>query len=200
MKNCHSPFFAVITVPLFVLCMQFFLSCASTKNEIGADISPVYITNTKKFYLLSPDNIEKPVDSLQLLTGSFGDSSFVLQAFLQADANGFFLSLLNDFGTGMGNLVYDGTKITFDSAVFPKSLKPEYIASDLQFAYYKPSAIKKSLSELNLDFTLTNEDGKEIRRIMNGTKCIEQISKSDGVVDIENFLRGYRYNLQEAAE
>ncbi|MDY5634703.1 MAG: hypothetical protein SPF29_09045, partial [Treponema porcinum] len=64
----------------------------------------------------------------------------------------------------------------------------------------KPSAIKKSLSELNLDFTLTNEDGKEIRRIMNGTKCIEQISKSDGVVDIENFLRGYRYNLQEAAE
>lgn len=200
MKKCRGKFFPAVNIICSVLFLLLFFSCASVRAGAGSDIQPVYITNSKKFYLLAPENIEQPAECFQLLTGSFGEHSFVLQAFLQADENGIFLSLLNDFGTGMGNLVYDGTRISFDSAVFPKSVKAEYIAADLQFAYYKPSALKKSLAELNLDFVISKEDGAEIRRIMSGKKCIMQISKSGGTVDIENFLRGYRYNLKEASD
>lgn len=199
-KIMKNRYFRLIGFFLLILGNFLFQSCVSTPTKINPEISPVYITNTKKFYLLSPENIEKDIDCLQLLTGSFGSSSFFLQAFLKADKNGIYLSLLNDFGTGMGNLSYDGYSISFDSLVFPKALKAEYIASDLQFAYYKTDSIKESLEKINLDFVVSYIDDEETRLIMNKNKCVEKITKSKGLIKIENYLRGYEYNLQEALE
>lgn len=200
MKLCRGKEFPAVTIIASILSAFLFFGCASARHKNGSAVSPVYITNSKRFYLLPPEDIERPAEYFQLLTGSFGEKSFVLQVFLQADEHGLFLSLLNDFGAGMGTLVYDGARISFDSSVFPAGIKAEYIAADLQFAYYKPSALKERLADVNLDFVITEENGAEIRRIMNGKKCIMQISKSGGTVDIENFLRGYRYNLKEASD
>ena len=88
--------------------------CASTKQIENSTVAPVYITNTKKFYLMSPAEIENKIDALQLLNGKFGENEFVMQALLQADEKGIFLSLFNDFGVGMGNLTYDGSKSQCD--------------------------------------------------------------------------------------
>ena len=103
--------------------------------------------------MLSPENIQGNVDKVQLLQGSFGENSFTINSYLQADSNGIFLSLFNDLGSGMGDLNYDGNAVLFESSIFPKKLKAEYIIADLQFAYYKVEALQQALSLLGLDFS-----------------------------------------------
>lgn len=176
------------------------LSCASTKKVPGSKISPVYITNSKKFYLISPEAIQKILDSQIMLDGSFGNKTFTLLSYVQADDSGIFISLFNDFGTGMGNLSYDGKQVSFESAVFPKKLKAEYVLADLQFAYYKPEAIQKTLSQIKMTLEVSESDEKEIRLVKNGNQIIEEIVRESNVVTITNKLRGYQYILTEADE
>jgi len=188
---------AGITLGLFFVALS--MSCATMKA--GNSKYPVYVTNTHVIDLLPPQDIDGPIDSLYMLNGKFGETSFYIQAYMQADANGIFISLLNDFGTDMGSLSYTGQRLSFDSAVFPQSLKPQYVAADIQFTYYNSDAVSRVLSASGLGFTLEKKDGgTEIRRIMDGKKCIEEITKSSGSVKIVNFLRGYEYDLTEAAQ
>lgn len=194
MKICHTGLVAL------ALCGLCFTGCVSARHSENFNISPVYVTNTKKFYLLSPDCIASPIDKSQLLSGRFGENEFTLLSYSQADENGIFLSLFNDFGVSMGSLVYDGATVTFDSNIFPKKLKAEYIIADLQFAFYSAEKVREALAELGLDFTEETSDGKTVRKIKNGEKIIEEITIENGNTSINNLLRNYEYNLQEAAE
>ncbi|MBQ9495873.1 MAG: DUF3261 domain-containing protein [Treponema sp.] len=171
-------------------------SCATTKTR-GMQY-PVYVTNTNVIDLLAPEYFDGTVDSLYLLSGSFGGTSFFVQAFMQADQSGMFLTLLNDFGVDMGSMTYTSENLSFDSAMFPKSLKGQYIAIDMQFAFYKPEAIAAALQKSGLDFVVEQTGGIEMRKIMKGKKCIEEIVKTRGAIQIVNYLRGYEYNLVEA--
>ena len=137
MKKCHF----VKVFFLFLTAWILFSGCTSTKILGDSNIEPIYITNIKKLYLLPPFDIEKNIESEQLLTATFGGNSIALLAYLKADENEIFLSMFNDFGTGMGTLFYDGENISFDSPVFPKNLKSEYIVADLQFAYSSRGAL-----------------------------------------------------------
>ena len=159
---------------------------------------PVHVTNTRVVDLLPPEDIASPIDALYMFTGSFGTSSFYMQAFIQANEDGIFINLLNDFGSDMGTLTYTGTELSFASAVLPSSLKAQYIVADIQFAYYDAAAVARSLRRAGLDFTVTKDDGMELRRIMSGKKCIEEISITSSSVSIINHLRGYEYHLTEA--
>jgi len=162
---------------------------------------PVYVTNTNVIDLLPPQDIDGSLDMLNMLTGKFGDTSFYIQAYIQADENGLFVSLMNDFGTDMGSLSYTGDRLAFDSSVFPQSLKPQYITADIQFAYYNADSVRSVLNQAGLDFVVDEKDGStESRKVMHGNKCIEEITKSPGAVKIVNYLRGYEYNLTEAQQ
>lgn len=194
MRKCH---FRNLLLP-FIVVLFFITGCTSTKAIIDSNIEPIYITNIKKLYLLPPYDMENEIDKEQYLLATFGDNSFALHAYLKSDSEGIFLSLFNDFGTGMGTLIYDGINISFDSSIFPKNLKSEYIVADLQFAYYKVSAIQKLLKSVKMKMTVEESDGTEKRKIYNGPFIIEEICKSDGKVVIKNKLRGYEYVLQEA--
>lgn len=175
------------------------VSCATMKA--GSMKYPVYVTNTAVVDLLPPECMEGSLDTLDLLQGKFAQTTFSVQAYMQADSNGIFITLLNDFGTDMGNLSYTGEKLAFDSAVFPQSLKPQYIAADIQFAYYKADDVQTRLAGAGLGFICErHDDGTEVRRITAGRKVIEEITKASGSVKIVNSLRGYEYNLTEAQQ
>lgn len=183
------------SILLFTL-LAIFTSCASTKNLQKK--YPVHITNTRVIDLLLPENFGHSVDSLFMLTGSYKKSSFYIQALMQSDEKGIFISLLNDFGLEMGSMIYTGDELLFESEIFPKSLKAQYIIIDIQLAFYNADAISTMLKNAGLEFIVEKSSGTEVRKIMNGKKCIEEITKSGSSVKITNHLRGYEYNLSEA--
>lgn len=190
---------------LFALVFLFF-GCASSnlKKREFEKINQVYITNSKKFSLLPPSDIQNLKKTQQILRGTFGEKDFSFLCYLDADKNGIFLSLYNAFGTGMGNLSYDGKRVFFDSAVFPKNAKAEYILADLQFAYYSAESLSSALKNAGLILlTEMQESGgikKEVRKIMDGKKCVAEIEISEKSVIFRNFLRKYSYKLEEVTE
>ncbi len=173
--------------------------------QTAANLHPVYVTNTKKVNLLLPEYFGQVFEGLQLLNGSFGDTSFSLLAYTQIDATGISLSLMNDFGTDMGNLSFDGAKVIFDSAYFPKNLPGEYIVCDIQNAYYDSAVLEENYKSAGLifeDILICWETGtpEEVRKIYDGKKLIEEISIKDNTVTIKNYLRGYEYQLTKLEE
>ncbi len=171
-------------------------SCSSTKTVEGeGSLSPVYVTNTKTINLLPSQSMEGVENSLQLLNGDFGTQSFSLLVYFEADQSGIFMTLLNDFGTDMGSLSYDGKSVQFESAVFPKNMKAEYIIADIQNAYYKVEDLKENYRAAGLNFEVTTDGNKSIRRVKNGKKVVEEITISGNSIRIQNILRGYEYKL-----
>ena len=204
------------TCKIFILLLSLFLiSCKSTKvieesstKAPVAKLRSVYITNTKKVNLLPPAAAGQIIEGLQLLNGSFGKQSFNLLSYTQIDSQGISLSLLNDFGTDMGNIFYDGEQVIFDSAFFPKNLPGEYVICDIQNAFYDEAALKENYDKAGLTFeewpAAVDKRGsageEKIRHITDGKKLIEEINITDDTVTIKNYLRGYEYKLTKLEE
>lgn len=196
-----------VFLPLFLL-----FSCNSTRNPaelseaeatIRRNTNPVYVTNTKKVYLLPVESIRTPVETYQYFEGDFGSKKFNSNLFLTADSSGISVLILNEMGIEMGLLVYDGESASLESTLFPKSLKCEYILLDLQNAYAEEDALKKHYASYGLEFeevpqTASQGPDVKIRWIKNGKKIIEKISIFEKKIEIENILRGYSYRLTAA--
>ena len=61
----------ILAIALIILLLA---SCTTTKAAHSTN--PVYVTNTKKVYLLPPEAMEGSQDNVQLLNGSFGEQTF----------------------------------------------------------------------------------------------------------------------------
>lgn len=197
---------------IFALSLFLLFSCNSTRNPaelseaeatIRRNTNPVYVTNTKKVYLLPVESIRTPVESYQYFEGDFGSKKFNSNLFLTADSSGISVLILNEMGIEMGLLVYDGESASLESTLFPKSLKCEYILLDLQNAYAEEDALKKHYASYGLEFEEVSQPSSQgpdvkIRYIKNGKKIIEKISIFEKKIEIENILRGYSYRLTAA--
>jgi hypothetical protein len=182
----------------FIFSVGFFLfSCASSK-KIKPTLSPVYVTNTKKVSLLAPECAATTIDSLYSLTMSFGQDSFSILAFAQLDKSGITMSLLNDFGTDMGVMIYDGVSVVLDSPLLPSNLKPEYIICDIQNIYYDLVALQENYAKVGFSFEETSCEFGKARLLKNGSKLIEEINFNGNEVKLTNHLRGYEYILIQA--
>jgi len=191
----------ICTTLLTMLLLIFFISCQTNKvQEKEHTTNPVYVTNSKKVYLLNPSEMDGFEDSYQLLNGQFGDTKFSLLCYFYCDQNGIEISLLNDFGTDMGSLSYDGVSVNFASEVFPKNLKAEYILLDIQNAYYKAESLKATYAAAGIQFEEENSDNVSRRIIKSGNKIIEMITKNGNFIKIQNYVRGYEYNLTVGEE
>lgn len=172
-----------------------FVSCASNPKLAGVDTPAVYVTNTKKVNILSTQNISVSMDEVQLFEGNFGDTSFSMPVYIQADESSLYISMLNDVGTSLGELTFSGNKVDFESSVMPKNLKAEYIVWDIQLVWYDPESIRERLSHYKLSFDVSSDGTTETRKIIDGSKVIEEISIKKNYVVIKNLLRGYEYHL-----
>ena len=185
-----------------------FFSCASGKFE--SDFSPVYVTNTSKYAILPTGAMHGSLDALQKMTAQFGkDNSFDFDVYVISDSTQLSMTILNEFGTTMASLFYDGTALDFDSAIFPKNLKAEYIVADFQFCLYEEEDLKSALSLIGVDFEVSTENGAngtiETRTLTKKGKPISKITRTfaneskdlQGLKSIhyENSLRGYSYIL-----
>ena len=199
-------------IPALTFSLFLLFSCNSTRNTaelseaeatIRRNTNPVYVTNTKKVYLLPVESIRTPVESYQYFEGDFGSKKFNSNLFLTADSSGISVLILNEMGIEMGLLVYDGESASLESTLFPKSLKCEYILLDLQNAYAEEDALKKHYASYGLEFEEVSQPASQgpdvkIRWIKNGKKIIEKIIIFEKKIEIENILRGYSYRLTAA--
>ena len=177
-----------------ILFSMIFLSCTSVKKteaEGKAEtlFRPVYITNSKKVNLLMPSHAAAVFEGLQLLNGSFGTSSFTLLSYTQIDSSGISLSLMNDFGTDMGNVFFDGQQVIFDSAYFPKALPGEYIICDIQNAYYDEGAVRKNLESAGLKFEVSREAGSQAADFAGGAE-LAGVTDSADLIEIRKIKKG----------
>lgn len=186
----------LVSASLLLITILFLISsCKSTRAIQNTELRPVYVTNSKKINLLPPENTTVELDILQQFNGTFGDTDFSMLSFSQIDKSEISLSLINDFGTDMGHLYYDGDHVSFKSAYLPSKLPGEYIVAEIQNAYYDEKVLQENYSKAGLKFECETPG---LRKIYDGKKLIEEIFISDDKVKIINYLRGYSFELINA--
>ena len=178
-------FFLVFVSGAFCLC-----SCAS--RPARETLPYVWLTNTSKFILLHPENIDKPLDGPQLISASFQGQNHQMLTWVKADETGINMVLLNEMGSSLGELSFQNGAVSFSSAVFPRSLRPEYIIADFQLCFYNAASLGKALQESGLSFQET-ENG---RRVLQRNSAIIEIIFSPNIIKITNHLRGYTFTLE----
>lgn len=186
-----------------------FASCATAHgtalaaaSTAGTGLNPVYLTNKKRVTVLSPSAVERPVDVMQRITADFRGRAFSSDCLLVADEDQLFMAILNEFGTTMGELSYDGENTVFESSLFPPQLKAEYVVFDVQLCYYRADVLREALSAAGLRFVVGTSDGDssntETRSVYDGKKEIIHIEKTADKIVYKNLLRGYSYTLAGA--
>ena len=201
-------FLIILVISLFMISCKSTEVTKSSKKITATGLRPIYVTNSKKVELLLPEYAEGIFEGIQILDGSFGKTSFNLLSYTQIDSSGISLSLMNDFGTDMGNVFFDGRQVIFDSAYFPKALPGEYIICDIQNAYYDLEALKENYKKSGLTLeewsAAVDESAAarevKVRHISDGKKLIEEITITYDTVTIKNYLRGYEYKLTKLEE
>ncbi len=186
-----------IVLLLAVVC-GVLLSCGSTKGVAGAKLNPVFVTDKATFQLLPTAMREKDVDAVQHITAKFGAREFESDCLLIADGDVLSLTMLNEFGTTVGELNYNNDLVVFNTALFPSAVKAEYIVADVQFCLYRADALCAALEAIGLRFEVSATDGGETRVVFDGEREIIHIEKSADTIAYTNVLRGYSYLLQGA--
>jgi len=181
-KYCRFAFLAILILPAFYSC-----------SSAAVDRRPhAYLADRSKFILLSPSGIEKPIDMAQHISASYRGQRFYFNCWVLADESGIDISLFNELGAAMGELSYRENAVCLSSAVFPKSLKPEYIVADFQLCFYDPDLVCGALKDCGLVLETRNDN----RRIFKGKNLIIEIEKTSGTVKLVNHLRSYTYTLE----
>ena len=170
-----------------IICLS---SCASLKEAENRPFA--YITDTSKFILLPPGDIEIPMDAHQQISISYGPHNFVFNAWVKADETGLEMSLFNEMGASAGELSYRDGAVTLKSSVIPGFIPPEFIVADFQLCFYDPVLLRQSLQKAGLDLETAGED----RRILKGKNVIIEVEKHEGLVKLVNHHRGYSYTLE----
>ena len=168
----------------------FLFSCKTI--QVNDNRPFVRLTDDSQFFLLPPENIEKSMDSFQFLYVSYGENSFYANVWVIADEKGIDMSMMNDMGANIGELVWRDGLISFSSNIFPMSMPPEYIIADFQLCFYNALSLKSALEKIGLSFIETNN----IRRILKNGNVITEITKNNNMVTIANYLRGYHFSLE----
>jgi len=171
-----------------------FCSCVSgTAAREDEPVAPyVWLTDRAKYMLLPPEDIEHPLDMPQLVSASYGEKDYFLNAWVKADTAGLNITIINELGANMGELSYCDGKVSFSSAMFPPSLRPEYIVADFQLCFYNAPAVRQALEDCGLSF----EDNWTNRRILQDKTVIIEIEKTRNIVKFVNYLREYLYILE----
>jgi hypothetical protein len=181
---------AFLAAPVFFI---YLCSCASTA---GKNTPHAYITDTARYGLLPPDGIEQSMDMAQFVSASFQGQEYFMHTWVRADTTGMEMTMFNEFGTTMGELSYREGLLHFSSAVFPDSMRPEYIVADFQLCFYNPLLLRQALKKSGLGLEIEEQEHKTIRRIMKGKNIIIEIEREHNAVRLTNNLRGYKYTLE----
>ena len=181
-----------ICVALAALLMVLVLaSCNSLKVRMGEKAD---------FRLLPLDSVSEPLDSYQLVTGTFPgfDEGIALEAWLVWDDVSLEMMLFAPTGQTMGKVVYDGKNITFESAFIPEyRVVGLYMVADMQLCFAGSAALEEALSDAGMELEEERVDGVLVSRcVYEKGKQIYGITYDGPVIEVSNLLRDYSYTIE----
>lgn len=177
----------VVSVLAAFLCLT---SCTTLSFRMGEN---------SYFHLLPLSAIDEPVDSYQLITGSFpGYENVAMEAWFTSDENALNLVMFAPTGQTMGKVVYDGGKISFESTFLPEyRIIGMFIVADMQLCFASTGSIGAEFSNSNLVLVESFSEGKLVRRvILEDDEIIYNIEYEEGGIHVVNRLRDYSYQIE----
>ena len=167
------------------------ISCTGLKVRMG---------EWSDFRLLPPDSVDGPLDSYQLVTGTFPgfDEGIALEAWLVWDEVSLEMMLFAPTGQTMGKVVYDGNDVSFESAFIPEyGVVGLYMVADMQLGFARSDSLEKALSDGGMVLEEKTADGVPVSRcIYEDGKQIYAISYDGPVISVSNLVRGYSYTIE----
>ena len=178
----------LILLSLFLLLSL--TSCRTLSVKMGDD---------SRFTLLPPSAITEPMDSYQLITGSFpGYENVAMEAWFTSDETSLSLVMFAPTGQTMGKVFYDGKDVSFESTFLPEyRIIGLYIIADLQLCFADSEAIKTEFAKSSLTLTETYSDGYLVTRIIEeNNNAVYLIEYQENGISVINKLRNYRYAIE----
>lgn len=177
----------LLFIPLLLVLL---ISCSSIKG--------VYITDEINVPLMVISCFDSPFEMYQLMEGNvFGEEEYYLEAYSVFDGQELDIVLLTSTGLSVADINYNGKKVTIDSQFFSNNrMVASYIVFDFQLCYGDSDFLREVLSVYDLQFCEIEEDGCRIRTVSQKNEMIYKIVTSDGIITVNNLLRGYSYSLE----
>ena len=178
----------LILLSLFLLLSL--TSCRTLSVKMGDD---------SRFTLLPPSAITEPMDSYQLITGSFpGYENVAMEAWFTSDETSLSLMMFAPTGQTMGKVFYDGNDIVFESSFLPEyRIIGLYIIADLQLCFATTGAIGAELSKSDLYMVETYSGNILTKRIIvEDDELVYLIEYQDNGITVTNYLRDYSYTIE----
>ena len=173
-----------------------FLSCRTTGTL--TEEKRIYITDEVTMNLLDPSSLDKTYVQQQIIHGYHGNDEYTIMAFVEMDENSLDIAGMTPIGTSLFDLHYDSGGITFSaSGLFPEETAL-YLLGDFQLSYYPRDRVEKELDRAGLTFEEEIAEEGWTRRIRDprGELIIEIIRRGNRL-DYHNYLRDYRYEIEE---
>ena len=177
----------LVIVLAVLLCLS---SCTTLRIKMGEN---------SRFTLLPLSAIEGPVDSYQLITGSFpGYENVAMEAWFTCDENDLQLTMFAPTGQTMGKVFYDGKTISFESSFLPEyRIICMYIVADMQLCFATTGAIGAELSKSDLYMVETYSGNILTKRIIvEDDELVYLIEYQDNGITVTNYLRDYSYTIE----
>ena len=184
MKRTIKPVL-LIAVILIVL-----TSCTTLRIRMGEE---------SKFTLLPPSAIAEPMDSYQLITGSFpGYENVAMEAWFTSDESSLTLMMFAPTGQTMGKVFYDGKDVSFESTFLPEyRIIGLYIIADMQLCFASSDSIKSEFEKSDLKLTETYSSGSLFTRtIEENNNAVYLIVYQENGISVINKLRNYEYTIE----
>ena len=178
----------LILLSLFLLLSL--TSCRTLSVKMGDD---------SRFTLLPPSAITEPMDSYQLITGSFpGYENVAMEAWFTSDETSLSLVMFAPTGQTMGKVFYDGKDVSFESTFLPEyRIIGLYIIADMQLCFATTGAIGAELSKSDLYMVETYSGNILTKRIIvEDDELVYLIEYQDNGITVTNYLRDYSYTIE----
>ena len=177
-------------ITAMVMLVLILASCNSLKVRMG---------ESSDFHLLPLSSVDSPLDSYQLVTGSFpGYEDIAVEAWLVWDDHGLELMLFAPTGQTMGKVFYDGKDLKFESTFMPEyRIIGLYMVADMQLCFASSDALSQELSADGMILVEGFDDGALARRsVFESGVQLYEITYSGNVISVSNLLRGYAYTIE----
>ena len=181
---------SLLLILTVVAILLFATSCNTLRIRMG---------ERSYFYLLPLTAVPEPVDSYQLIAGSFpGYENVAIEAWFTSDESSLNLVMFAPTGQTMGKVFYDGQKLSFESSFLPEyRIIGMFIIADLQLCFASTEAISLEFSDSDLILMETySEDVLRRRVVLENDEVIYNIEYEEGGIHVVNRLRDYGYSIE----